>query len=294
MRHEEKRSTRNNLTVVEVILDRFHTWGITTLFVIPGVHIDGFLMQAVKDRRFRIIMAAHEQGAGYMADGFARISGKPGVVITINGPGANNLTTAAVTAKVDHSPVLFLTGDTPSVIQGFGGFQASDPEGSNSTTILLEALKHSVCITSPESLSYAFQLFEELLLSPSPGPMHINLPSDIAKQHVVNQVCIPLSPRKDAVIKKKPTWLAKIPITLGNRAAILVGEEVKNASELETIAEFSRRFAIPVASTLAAKNIQALLSQELYLGVFGYAGGPRAFEAILDSKLETQNRLPPR
>ena len=278
----------NNPSVVEVMLDRFHAWGVTTLFVIPGVHIHYLLIQAAKDSRFQIIMAAHEQGAGYMADGYARISGGPGIVITINGPGANNLTTAAVTAKVDHSPVLFLTGDTPSVVQGFGAFQCSDPEGSNSSAIFQEALKYSFCISTPETLSSAFQLFEEILDSHSPSPMHINLPSDIAKRYLMNWTNTPhVSSRKDNDIEKTPTWLEKIPATPGNRAAILVGEEVKDVSEIEAIAEFSKRFAIPVACTLAAKNIQAFLAEELFLGVFGYAGGPRAFEAILDPQLET-------
>ncbi len=128
MGNAENRSLRN-LTVVEIILDRFYSCGVTTLFVIPGVHIDSFLMQAVKDDRFRIVMAAHEQGAGYMADGFARISGGSGVVITINGSGANNLTTVAVTAKVNHSLVLFLTGDAPSVT--FGQRRYSTPSTIN-------------------------------------------------------------------------------------------------------------------------------------------------------------------
>lgn len=276
-------------TFVEEILDRFHTWGVKTIFAVPGVQVDSLLLQAVKDGRFRVVFACHELGAGYMGDGFARISAGPGVVITINGPGANNLTTAAVTARVEGSPVLFLTGDSPSVFKGFGGFQCSDPEGSNSTAILREAIKNSVFITNPEMLSTALQQFEELFQSSTPAPMHINLPSDIARAPYtdeINEVEKALQIIEQD-LNEAPSWLEKIPPSPGKKAVLLVGGEVKTAGQMETVITFGKRFAIPVAFTLGAKNLQALLPKELCLGVFGYAGGPRAFEALLDPNLET-------
>ena len=282
-----KHESSHNRTVADVILDYFYTLGITTLFVVPGAQIDFLLSQAAKSNRFQIVVAAHEQGAGYMADGFSRISGKPGVVIAINGPGATNLTTAAVTARVDHSPVLFLTGDAPIVNQGYGGFQCSDQEESNSNAIFFDALKNSITITTPKTLSDAMQSMESLFIASSPEPLHINLPCDVAQQYFNNETkqrCV----RFDDHVKglTSPDWLSQIPSALGSKAAILVGEQVRELAEMKAIAEFSQNYSIPLASTLAAKQIQSLIPDELYLGVFGYAGGPRAFEVILDSDLE--------
>lgn len=276
-------------TVVEEILDRFHAWGVKTIFAVPGVQVDSLLLQAVKDGRFRVVFACHELGAGYMGDGFARISAGPGIVITINGPGANNLTTAAVTARVEGSPVLFLTGDSPSVFKGFGCFQCSDPEGSNSTAILREAIKNSVFITNPEMLSTALQRFEDLFQSSTHAPMHINLPSDIARVPYTKETrqVEKASSVIEQDLNESPSWLEKIPPLLGEKAVLLVGREIKTAAQMEAVTEFSQRFAVPVAFTLGSKNLQALLPKELCLGVFGYAGGPRAFEALLDPNLET-------
>ncbi len=282
---DKRKLYRNAGTVTEVILDRLYSWGVTTLFCVPGAHIQGFLMDAIKDNRFCIVMAAHEQGAGYMADGYARVTRGPGFAMTINGPGANNLTTAAVTAKMDHSPILFLTGDSPWIVKGFGSFQCSDSQGSNSTGIFREAIENSASITTGKTLLDALDRFEELLESPCPGPMHINLPNDIAKEHVGGPT-FP-RPKKDTSLRERPHWLGKIPLTPGNKGAILVGEEVKSPSEMQVIAEFGKTFAIPVASTLETKGIQAFIPKELNLGVFGYAGGPRAFQAILHPQLET-------
>lgn len=271
-------------SVAQVLLNHWHSCGVTTLFAIPGAQVDGLLMEATSDDRFQIILAAHEQGAGYMADGFARLSGAPGVVIAINGPGATNLTTAAITAQADHSPVLFLTGDAPAVLAGYGGFQGSDSYGSNPNPVLKTALTNSISITAPDILPTALRLFERLMTGPAPAPLHINLPSDVAIQPAADQTQVPVSHEES---ETEPAWPASIPSTPGNRAAMLVGEEVRDAAAMAAIAQFSSRFAIPVATTLAARNVQAVLPPELSLGVFGYAGGPRAYEALLDPKLET-------
>ncbi|HYG58471.1 MAG TPA: thiamine pyrophosphate-binding protein, partial [Symbiobacteriaceae bacterium] len=159
-------------SVAQALLDHWHSWGVTTLFAIPGAQVDGLLMEAASDGRFQIILAAHEQGAGYMADGFARLSGVPGIVIAINGPGATNLTTAAITAQADHSPVLFLTGDAPAVLAGYGGFQGSDPHGSNPNPVLKAALTNAISITTPDILPTALRLSERLMTGPAPGPLY--------------------------------------------------------------------------------------------------------------------------
>ena len=118
-----KRLKKKNPIFHNVYLIYLFNLGVKKIFTVPGAHIDFFLVQAINDGRFEIILASHEQGAGYMADGAARMSGSPSIVATINGPGASNLITSAVTARLGNSPVIFLTGDIPSHLYGYGGFQ---------------------------------------------------------------------------------------------------------------------------------------------------------------------------
>lgn len=278
----------NSQSVIQILLNCFDTWGVNTIFAIPGSHIDEFLIQAIEDGRFEIVIAAHEQGAGYMADGFARVSDKPGVVVTINGPGATNLTTAAVTARLDYSPVLFLTGDVPTFVQGFDAFQTSEVTGSNTNRIFKQAVTHSFHITDEIELSNALQFFEKSLQASIQVPIHLNLPSDIAKKKIIFKNFevvnfLGILPNDNPNL----SWIDEIPNRLGSKIAILVGEEVKKYSLLEKIGKLSEEYKIPVAATIAAKNIQPFLSESLFLGIFGYSGVPKAFHAILDSGLET-------
>ena len=287
----EKERPNEKYTLTEVLLDRLKSWDVDIIFVVPGIHLDPILLKVAEDGFFQIVMAAHEQGAGYMAEGYARISGKPGIVMTINGPGALNLTTAAMTARVERYPVLFITGDSPSFVKDYGGFQSSDQKESNSAAILRKAAGISFTIQSTNDLLEALDLFENSLNDTCPGPMHINFPNDIAKSEASS------FPEKNQNLIKTFTPISKdvassdeilpVPSTPGNKAAILAGNEIRTLAEAEKIAAFSRAHSIPVGCTLEAKNLQPVIDKELYLGVFGYAGDERALRAFLDPELET-------
>lgn len=274
--------------ISQSILDYLYGLGVKTIFTVPGAHIDFFLVQAINDIRFKVIVASHEMGAGYMADGLARISGKPSVVITINGPGASNLITAAITAKMGHSPVIFITGDIPSYLHGYGAFQGSDAEASNKQGILGAALENSYNIADDTSLIELFELSKESLFSLPPKPIHWNLPSDIAKASISEKKIVSDYALSEHISEtKEPNWLQKIPLIPGNKILLYIGDEITSYKEMERIASFSRKYTIPVVVTLGAKNIQPFIDKELFLGVFGYAGGPRAFKVMLNSKIDT-------
>lgn len=273
----------NNLktTLTDILINRFHSMGIKTIFAIPGGHVDHLLKRLTKDGRFRLVLAAHEEGAAYMADGYARISNHPALVITINGPGVTNLITAAVTARVDHSPVIFLSGDAPSFLEGYDAFQSSDPQVSNSSALMEQALGYSFDLSESTDILNVLRRFDELSLSTYPVPIHINFPLDRADYkieeptsgHHIDETCIDRS-------------LDTFPDALPVKSLILVGEGITRQSDFQSIAEFSREFEIPIAVTMSAKNIQPLIDESLYLGVFGYGGGPRASKAVLEPSLD--------
>ncbi|MEI6131446.1 MAG: thiamine pyrophosphate-binding protein [Bacillota bacterium] len=279
----------DNSTFSDHILDRIFSWGVDTLFIIPGAHVNFFLNKAAKDKRFKIVMAMHEQGAGYMADGYARMSEKAGVAVTINGPGATNLTTAAVTAKAEHSQVLFLTGDSPQMLNGYGAFQSSEASGSNTGEIMKAAIEYTFNVETPHDLQIALSEFEKALKSNVQYPIHINLPCDVAasKYKVEEKSMMSFDMDIEEELQESFEWLNEIPIRTGEKVALLVGDEVKRVSDRKAIADFSSKYSIPVAVTYAAKNFEEHLQNELSLGIFGYAGSKEAHAKILDPQLDT-------
>lgn len=272
----------------DVILEKFHQWGVETIFFVPGAQVDFFLSRAAQDNRFNLVMAAHELGAGYMADGFSRISGRPSAAVGINGPGALNFATAAATAKVDHSRVIFLTGDAPTFLDGYEAFQSSEYGGISTKKVFESVLHYSFKIDTIDSMNEAMSFFEATLKSDLHCPVHFDLPADFAKKIMPPHISfIKKYPHVYSIPETGPCLPQDLLRTPGIKTAILVGEELKNYEDMISIAEFSRKFSIPTAVTMGAKNLQSVIADELFLGVFGYAGCERSFKAIMDPELET-------
>jgi len=281
MSKQDSSHSPSSVLISDILLNRFYDLGIRTIFAIPGGHVDHLLKKIAKDGRFRLILSAHEEGAAYMADGYARISNHPSLVITINGPGLTNLITPAVTTRVDHSPVIFLSGDAPSVLDGFDAFQSSEPKASNTSALMEQALGHSFDLSDPSELFKALAQFENLLNSPYPAPMHLNFPLDIADFRVDEMIT-----ENNVCEIHNDFSLNNLPDVLPAKSLILVGEGITRQADYQCIADFSLTFEIPVAVTMSAKNMQPLIDESRFLGVFGYGGGERAFKAVLDPTVD--------
>src|SRR3974390_1331760 len=113
----------------DFILDALAREGLTHLFLVPGGLVDPFLAALARHQQVRPIVAAHEGGAAYMADGYARASGRFGAVLGIGGPGLTNMTTAVAAAQNDAPAVLVLSGEIPIALEGLGESQ----DGSQTT-----------------------------------------------------------------------------------------------------------------------------------------------------------------
>jgi len=112
------------MTGAQFLLRCLRDQGLSHVFLVPGGHIDPLVAELGKGAGPQPIVAAHEEGAGFMADGYARVSGRFGACLCIGGPGAGNVLPAAIAARSDRSRVLFITGDVPTSLQGRGAFQA--------------------------------------------------------------------------------------------------------------------------------------------------------------------------
>src|SRR5436853_7149184 len=146
--------------------------GVRTVFGYPGGAIlpayDAMLAYPI-----RPVLVRHEQGAGHMADGYARASGDVGVAIATSGPGATNLVTPIATAQMDSVPMVCVTGQVPSKLIGYDAFQETDITG-----ITLPVTKHSYLVTRVDDVAPAVREAFHIAKSGRPGPVLIDVTKD--------------------------------------------------------------------------------------------------------------------
>jgi len=263
-------------------LNLFYALGVRTIFTIPGAHIEHFILAVVKDDRFELVVSAHEEGAGFMADGYFRKSKQTSVVATINGPGATNLITAASTAKMDHSSVIFLTGDTPLSIKGKLGFQTSIQDGCKSSELMKLVLDKQIIPTDSNQLFYSIQDFYTRLKHDDYYPMHINIHNDVFKQSTLKNYVL-----NDNLISEISQNMNLEPFKFKiDKSVVILGEDLNNLDDINTIIVFCTHYSIPIVCTSGAKNTQALIPDGLFCGVYGYAGNSSAIQLISDDNIE--------
>lgn len=165
-------------TIGEALVAQLGRRGVEMVFGIPGVHTVE-LYRGLASSNIRHITARHEQGAGFMADGYARVTGKPGVAFVITGPGLTNTLTPMAQARADSVPMLVVSGVNAqaSLGRGLGHLHELPAQQPMAATVALS----SVQITSDNDLTPALDHAYELFANHRGGPVHIELPTDVMK-----------------------------------------------------------------------------------------------------------------
>lgn len=163
-------------TVGVALIEMLEHLGTEFVFGIPGVHTIE-LYRGLAASGIRHITPRHEQGAGFMADGYARTSGKPGVCLLITGPGLTNAITAMAQAMQDSIPMLVITGVNP--VQSLGQQRGLLHELPDQSGLIRAMTPHSHSLRRAEDLPAVLQTAYELFLSARPGPVHIEIPIDL-------------------------------------------------------------------------------------------------------------------
>ncbi len=248
----------STISVGEATLKLLSQYGVDTIFGIPGVHTLDFCRGLGDDSKIRHIHARNEMGAGFMADGYARASGKPGVCLTISGPGVTNATTPLGQAYADSIPLLLISAEARSDTLGKGHGTLHEVTDLNAVTRPLCAL--SECARKPddipELLAQAFSVFA----SQRPRPVHISIPIDILATHIEydwKTVTPPPRPQADPQLLAQAASL----ISKAENPFILVGGGAYGA-DIKTLAEHTGAIVI---SSNAGKGIM-LESHPLSLG----------------------------
>lgn len=269
-------------TGADFILNALVQEGLTHLFMVPGGLVDPFLPALARQPKLQPIVAAHEAGAAYMADGYARASGRFGVALGIGGPGLCNMATAVAAAKTDASPVLVLSGEIPTDMEGLGEFQDASQATLDDTAVMKPLTRLSATVASARCLDHWLRRALTAMWTQPQGPAHLSVTRDAMTGTCANDYK-PVSPYFDAFSPlSRPAALAALKLLeTGPKIAFLAGAGVEHddaAGALKTVAE---RWSIPVATTLRAKGVFPE-DHDLSLGVFGYAGARHATTAILN------------
>lgn len=157
--------------VVETLIEQ----GCDTVFGYPGGQVINLFDELYLCRnRINHVLAAHEQGASHAADGYARTTGKVGVVIATSGPGATNLVTGIATAYLDSIPLVAITGNVPNSLIGRDSFQEVDIVG-----VTMPVTKHNFIVKDVEELADTIRLAFKIAKSGRPGPVLIDIPKDV-------------------------------------------------------------------------------------------------------------------
>ncbi len=170
-----KKNAKNRMTGAQIAIETLIEQGVTELFGYPGGTVLDLYDALFRSRgRIRHILTAHEQGAAHAADGYARATGKVGVVLATSGPGATNLVTGLATAMLDSVPVVAITGNVPTYLIGKDAFQEI-----NITGITLPITKHNYFVQDVRELADTIREAFQIAKSGRPGPVLIDIPKDI-------------------------------------------------------------------------------------------------------------------
>jgi acetolactate synthase-1/2/3 large subunit len=223
--------------------------GVELVFGIPGVHTVE-LYRGLPATRIRHVTPRHEQGAGFMADGYARVSGKPGVCFIVTGPGMTNILTAMGQAYADSVPMLVISAVNRTEHLGMGEGRLHELPSQRGLVAGISAFSHTLLKPEqlPEVLARAFALFA----AARPRPVHIEIPIDVIAQEVDPLVVIRVPPRRPAPVPgdvAEAVWLLK---AAKDPLLVFGGGAADAAAAARSLAE---GLDAPVINTVNAKGI---------------------------------------
>ncbi len=237
------------LNVGEATIALLEQYGIDTVFGIPGVHTLEFC-RGLNRSGIRHVQARNEQGAGFMADGYARASGRPGVALVISGPGVTNALTAIGQAYADSIPVLLLSSDAASHTLGKGWGVLHEVPCLTDTTSPLTAF--AATALQPEDVPALVEKAFSVFSSERPRPVHIAIPTDVLAMPVSADWQPAELPERPAPTAKKIERACEL-LRGARQPMICVGGGAWLASE--AITELAERLGAAVIGSTAGKGI---------------------------------------
>lgn len=259
----------NMIQGARAVLDALLEEGVDTIFGYPGGQVIPLFDALYDYPQLRLILPRHEQGAGHMADGYSRSTGRVGVCVVTSGPGATNLVTALATAYMDSIPMIAFTGQVPRLAIGKDSFQEADTTG-----VTIPVTKHNYLVTDEAELVNTIREAFYVARSGRPGPVLIDLPSDIQRAVVpypernitgLDGYHEPLQPDLDEIER------AADMINSAERPLLYVGGGCIAAGASDLVRQLSEQCSLAAVHTLLGKGAFAE-TNELSMGMPGMHG----------------------
>ncbi|KAE8353521.1 acetolactate synthase [Aspergillus coremiiformis] len=279
----------------EILRNLLATYGVDHIFGYTGGAALPLFDAMYKTSLFRLIVSRHEQGAGHMAEGYARASGKPGVVLVTSGPGMSNVVTPMLDALLDGTPMVVICGQVATTVQGTGAFQEIDI-----TALARPCTKWCTCVETVASLPAAIHSAFKHATDKRPGPVLVAIPKDVGAAvydarafkesfKLLEARSISQNPRPSRThyvgdLCKQVDRVAKL-INQSQRPVICAGNGV-HSSELgpALLIQVAERAGIPVATTLLGLG-SFDETHDLSLHLMGTYGTPYANYAVQNADM---------
>ena len=264
------------MTGAQALVASLEAEGVECLFGYPGGQAIE-IFDALYDSKMKFVLARHEQGAVHEADGYARATGRTGVVVVTSGPGAVNTVTGIATAYMDSVPLVVITGQVPTHVIGTDSFQESDIFG-----ITLPVVKHSYLLRDVADLPYTIKKAFHIASTGRPGPVLVDVPSDVAEALVdfAYPQDVNIESYKPTVRgNKKQIRQAASALEASKRPLVLLGGGVITAQAAQPVSDLVHALQAPVLATLMGKG--AFPAEDpLYLGAVGMHGSKYSSMAL--------------
>jgi len=272
------------LTGAEIVFKALSDHKVEYIFGYPGGAVLPLYDQLSKQKEIKHILVRHEQGAGHAAEGYARSSGKPGVVLVTSGPGATNMVTALTDAYMDSIPLVCITGQVPTHLIGTDAFQECDTTG-----ITRPCTKHNWLVKDVNQLAETIHKAFRIATTGRPGPVLIDIPKDIQfkkgiyKSHETIQI-----DSYQPNFKGDPNQIEKAVELIANakKPIFYTGGGVINAGEKasQSLRELVALTGFPITSTLQGLGCYPGEDPQ-FLGMLGMHGTYEANHAMHDCDL---------
>ncbi len=271
------------LTGAQALIKSLEMQHVEVMFGLPGGAILP-VYDPILDSSIRHILVRHEQGAGHMAQGYAQVTGRPGVAMVTSGPGATNVVTPLADAYMDSTPLVVVTGQVATTAIGTDAFQESDITG-----ITMGITKHNWLITDVDDIPRIVAEAFHVATTGRPGPVLIDIPKDIAQSTMEWYWPTPGDldlPGYRPVTEGDPALIREAAELLlsAERPVIYAGGGILKARAADALRELAERTGIPVVTTLMARG-SFPDSHPLCLGMPGMHGNYTAVTAMQRSDL---------
>jgi acetolactate synthase-1/2/3 large subunit len=269
------------VTGAEKLIQCLEREGVEYIFALSG----GAAMpifDALVDSKIKLILVRHEQGATHMADGYARATGRPGVVLVTSGPGATNTVTGLMTSHMDSVPVVVLCGQQITPMLGKDAFQEADVTG-----ITYAVVKHSYLVRDAEEIPRVTREAFHIANTGRPGPVLIDLPKDITQGPCTAEFVDDIElPGYTVAGRGDPDAIAAAAAFLNaaKRPLLYVGNGAVISDAGKAIVTLAEKLRAPMVNTLLGKGA-ADETHPLHLGMLGMHGTAYANKAVVDCDL---------